>query len=58
MSHLDNAKVALERRVRSGGHAGNTGPTQEDMLKAIKELIAHLEELEKRDILTVNKPSS
>jgi hypothetical protein len=54
MSHLDNAKRALERQGRSGKH---TGPTPEDMLAAIKEIIAHLEELDRTPAVTVNAPT-
>jgi hypothetical protein len=54
MSHLDNAKKALDRQVRSGKH---TGPTHEDVLEAIKEIIAHLEELERTPAITVNAPA-
>lgn len=53
MSHLDNAKKELERRARSGGHGG---PSLEDMLKAVKEIIAHLEELERTPAVTINAP--
>lgn len=54
MSHLDNAKRALERQARSGKR---TGPTADDMLQAIKEIIAHLQELERTPAVTVNAPT-
>lgn len=41
MSHLENAKNALTKRARYGG--AHTAPTHEDLLEAIKEIIAHLE---------------
>jgi hypothetical protein len=54
MNHLDRAKRALEREARSGKR---TGPTGEDVLEAIREIIAHLEERERKPAVTVNAPS-
>jgi hypothetical protein len=41
--HLDKAKMALARNARSGK---STGPTTGDLGEAVKEIIAHLEDLE------------
>jgi hypothetical protein len=45
MGHLDNAKAIMQREGRWGKRKG---PTPDDIIEAIKELIAHLEDLEKR----------
>jgi hypothetical protein len=46
MSHLDNAKAIMQRE--EGRWGKRKGPTPDDIIEAIKELIAHLEDLEKQ----------
>lgn len=51
-AHLQKARNALERQGRSGSRQG---PTPEDVLKAVQEMLAYLEEHDGKATIMVNE---